>query len=111
MQASMSPSSLHILSPSQVSRVAECENLIPPLSAFLGTIGGGARTAGGGVLLVSFLWPFSFSTLGSKACCGCGAGEIVVLLLEEGGFSFFLFSSPTATGFGSDLFSLGGRES
>lgn len=52
--------------------------------------------------MVSFLVPFSLSTLCEG--CGCGTG-VVSLLLVEGGMSFFTFvSSPP---FGSDLLSLG----
>lgn len=93
MHASMFPSSVHVLTPSQVSLVVEWESfpsffnfpcfwsLSPPAPSFVGGGGGGGGTFGGGTEL---LCPsFAFATLGKG--CGCGTGE----------------TGPSPTGFGS----------
>lgn len=132
MQATMSPSSLHVCSPSQVSLVVECASLIPSFlpfsstwpfpSSFLGkgggavagTGGGGAVTrtggggavagTGGGVLVILLFVSFWFSPLlFSTLGKGCGVGTGGIL-------TSFFFSSPAVL-FGSNFFSSGIRES
>jgi len=131
MQATMSPSSLHVFSPPQVSLVVECASLIPsflpfsstlPFSSFFlgkgggavaGTGGGGAvagtggggtvAETGGGVLVVLPLASFFSPLLFSTLGKGCGVGTGGIL-------TSFFFSPPTVL-FGSNFFSSGTGES